>query len=131
MRTIFIKTLRNFEKIVQNFRDFWKFWENFKQIMKNFVNIFLFFYSFQIKFQSVSTKPAKIWGGGGMYWNKFLQNLGGRPPPAPPAADPMVCSDSNGKCNRESRPNEISQSNSFTRLRLSLVSLSTHYRFKL
>ena len=36
-----------------------------------------------------------------------------------------------GKCNRENLPNEILQSDSFTRYRLSLVSLPTHCRFKL
>ena len=57
--------------------------------MKEFVNIFLFFILFK-KFPIVY-KTLQNLGGGGMYWNKFLQNLGGRPPPAPPppAADPM------------------------------------------
>ena len=80
MRTRFIKKFKKIlKKIMQTFRDFLKI------LIKLWRNLwtFSYFYSFQIKFHIVY-KTFQNLGGGGMYWNKFLQNLGGGRPPLPP-----------------------------------------------
>ena len=99
MRTIFIRKIK---KILKKFYKILEIFENFEKILnKLWRNLWIFFpifYSFLIKFQSVFTKPAKIWGE--CIEISFSKILGGRPPHMPPGSGPHACRTlkGGGKC---------------------------------